>query len=146
MSHPTPRGATIEFEIRYRDLDPLGHVNNAVYFTYLETARVRFWSELGFSATARDWPFVIAEAQYSYKSPLYLGERARVSVAVGEVRRSSFDFHYEVHAAGDERLIGAGRTVQVCYDFERRMAMPIPDYLRAVLLRASHAHDADGGA
>ena len=117
-------------EVRWRDLDALGHVNNAVYFTYLEQARFGYLREVG---VVPDRPsgvgIIIAEATCQFKSPLTLGEHVRVHIRVGELRRSSFTFEYRMEGE-DGRLAAEAQTVQVCYDYDDQHPMPIPDAWR----------------
>ena len=106
------------FEVRWRDLDALAHVNNAVYFTYLEHARVHYLRHLGL---ASDDPtrigIIMAEANCRYQSPLRLAERVTVHIRIAELRNSSFTFEYTI-SGGDGRLAATASTVQVCYDYE----------------------------
>jgi len=113
-------------EVRWRDLDPMGHVNNAVYFSYLEQARVHYLRELGVVARSPSGiGFILADASCQFKSPLELGERVTIRTRVSQMRNSSFVFEY--HARGEDgRLVATARTVQVFYDYEARRPMPIP--------------------
>lgn len=117
-------------EVRWRDLDALNHVNNAVYFTYLEQARVRYLAELG---VVPDTPggigFILAEASCQFRSPLTLGERVTVRIRLSELRHSSFVFQYRMEGE-DGRLAAEARSVQVCYDYEGKHPIPISDAWR----------------
>ena len=114
-------------EVRWRDLDPMGHVNNAVYFSYLEQARVHYLRELGtIPSDPAGIGFILAEASCQFKSPLELGERVTIHTRVSEMRNSSFVFEYRL-AGGDGRLVATARTVQVCYDYQAQHPIPIPD-------------------
>jgi acyl-CoA thioester hydrolase len=114
-------------EVRWRDLDAMGHVNNAVYFTYLEQARVHYLREVGLLPTdPTDIGIIIAEASCRYKSPLALGERVTIRMRVSELRNASFTFEYQMEGE-DGRLAATARTVQVCYDYQSRSPIPIPD-------------------
>jgi len=124
---------SIELEVRWRDLDALGHVNNAVYFNYLEEARLRYMREMGATVDSpADVSVIIAEVQCQYKSPLGLGERATILARVSELRNSSFIFEYQI-LGGDGRLAATARTVQVCYDYQAARPVPIPDRWRAAI-------------
>jgi acyl-CoA thioester hydrolase len=113
-------------EVRWRDVDALNHVNNAVYFTYLEQARLRYLRELGFAPTnPTDVGIIIAEAGCQFKSPLRLGEQVTIRIRASELRRSSFVFEYRIEGE-DERLAATARTVQVCYDYGRQEPILIP--------------------
>lgn len=115
-----------EIEVRWRDLDALNHVNNAVYFTYLEQARVRYLRELGIVPdTPSGIGFILAEASCQFKSPLALGECVTVHIRVSEVRHSSFVFEYRMEGE-DRRLAAEARSAQVCYDYEAKHPIPIP--------------------
>ncbi|HHS97888.1 MAG TPA: acyl-CoA thioesterase [Chloroflexi bacterium] len=117
---------SIALEVCWRDLDPLGHVNNAVYFTYLETARFRYLRDVcGITGPPQEIGFVLAEASCTYLSPLSLGERVTVWIRVSELGNSSFVFEYRVEGE-DGRLAATARTVQVCYDLDAGRPRPLP--------------------
>jgi len=120
-------------EVRWRDLDALGHVNNAVYFTYLEQARFQYLRELGLIPSD---PFgigmILAEARCQFKSPLELGERVTIHTRVSELRNSSFIFEYRIEGE-DGRVAATARSVQVCYDYQNQHSIPIPDKWREAI-------------
>ena len=121
-------------EVRWRDVDALSHVNNAVYFTYLEQARVHYLHELGLAPTnPGDIGMIIAEASCRFKSPLRLREQVTIRVRVSQMRRSSFTFVYRMEG-GDGRLAALARTVQVCYDYDEERPVPIPARWREVFV------------
>jgi acyl-CoA thioester hydrolase len=121
-------------EVRWRDLDPMGHVNNAVYFTYLEQARVHYLRELrAISTDPAEIGFILAEASCQFKSPLELGERVTIHTRVSEMRNSSFVFEYRL-AGKDGRLVATARTVQVCYDYQAQRPIPILDGWRDAIV------------
>jgi len=120
-------------EVRWRDLDPLGHVNNAVYFTYLEQARTHYLHELGIAPSdPAGIGFILAEASCQFKSPLELGERVTVHARVSQLRNSSFVFEYRAEGE-DGRLAATARTVQVCYDYQAQHSIPMPDEWREAI-------------
>jgi acyl-CoA thioester hydrolase len=121
-------------EVRRRDVDALGHVNNAVYFTYLEQACVHYLHALGFlPENPGDIGLIIAKANCRYKAPLRLGERVTIWLRVSALHRSSFDFEYRMEG-DDGRLVATARTVQVCYYYEGGQPMPLPDRWREAIL------------
>lgn len=127
----------LEIEVRYRDLDANGHVNNAVYFTYFEQARiaytkaVRGWDRV----TPRDLGLVIAEASCRYKSPVFLGDVLIVNTRVSTIRHSSFTMEYEVLERQTGRLVATGTTVQVLYDFEQNCVRRVTPEARQIMER-----------
>jgi acyl-CoA thioester hydrolase len=121
-------------EVRWRDLDPMGHVNNAVYFTYLEQARTHYLHEVGLLPGAPSgMGFILAEASCQFKAPLQLGERVTIHTRVSQLRNSSFIFEYRAEAE-DGRLVATARTVQVCYDYQAQRSVPVPDEWRRAVI------------
>jgi acyl-CoA thioester hydrolase len=120
--------------VRWRDLDAMQHVNNAVYFTYLEQARVHYLQELGL---VPDVPsgigFILAEARCQFKSPLELGERVVVHIRVSELGRSSFVFDYRMEGE-DGRLVAEASTTQVRFDYEAARPIPLAEAWRQTIM------------
>ena len=119
-------------EVRFADVDAMHHVNNAVTVSYLEVARVKLWRDLfGLRGGPADFPFVVARIEIDYRRPIELGDDVEVGVAATHVGRTSFTFAYRVEAGG--RLAAAASSVQVAYDYEKRVPIPVPDQLRRLL-------------
>ena len=121
-----------DVEVRFRDCDAFGHVNNAVYLTYLEEARFGFWKRLS-GATGMPRSFILARAECDYRMPVALGDRLIVRVAVAAVGSSSFTLAYEVLLARTREVVATAQTVQVMYDYTAARSIPIPDDIRVKL-------------
>jgi YbgC/YbaW family acyl-CoA thioester hydrolase len=76
-------------EVRFRDLDALGHVNNAVYLTYLESARMAWWMHVKGRTDLAGLDMILARAEIDYRSPAVFGERLAVGVRCASLKRSS---------------------------------------------------------
>ena len=127
-------------ELRYGDVDAMNHVNNSVFVTLLETARVRLWQQrFGFSGSARDIPMIVARVAVDYRSPVGLEEPVEIGVGVREIGRTSFTLAYRIEASG--RLAAEAETVQVLYDYGQGQPVPIAGEVRRTLeeLRLSGA-------
>jgi len=120
--------------VRYRDADAFGHVNNAVYLTYLEDARNAWLQELGLVRGVADIAMILARVEIDYRSQLEIGEEVEVGVRCARIRTKSFDLEYELRAAGG--LVAEARTVLVGFDYERNGSAPLPDRWRAALAPA----------
>jgi acyl-CoA thioester hydrolase len=120
----------VEVQVRFRDLDPMNHVNNAAYFTYFEIARIAYYGELTGSTDPRDLDMILAEATCSYRSPAAYGERLDVWVRTASLGRSSSVFEYRIVEQTTGRLVAIGRTVQVMYDYAAGRPTPMPPELR----------------
>jgi len=115
--------------VRFRDLDSMGHVNNAVFLTYLEEARIAFL--FGRGATTES--IIVARVEIDYRSQARYGDELDVRVTLDAIGRSSFTYSYEVLDTASGRLVAQAKTVQVHFDYEQNKAVSIDDDLRAKL-------------
>lgn len=107
-------------QLRFRDTDAMGHVNNAVFLTYLELARMKYWEHItGKKVEPADFDFILASVEIDYRSPLKLGEDVWIQARVSALSRSSFTMEYRIVAGKSERLVAEASTVQACYDYAR---------------------------
>ena len=122
-----------EIDVRFRDCDALGHVNNAVYLTYLEQARFAHWQRLtGTSGIPRT--FILARVECDYRAQATVGDRLVVRLKVAAVGNSSFTFEVpDSRTACTRAVVATARTVQVMYDYTAGRSVPIPDDVRARL-------------
>jgi acyl-CoA thioester hydrolase len=119
--------STYEHTVIFRDVDVLGHVNNAVYATYFETGRMEYL----FSQGAEKLGLILAELTISYKSPAYMRERLLIGTRVIEIKNSSFIVEGRVEAKETGRLVATSRSVIVHFDYGENRPTPLPDEWRA---------------
>lgn len=124
-----------DIEPRFRDTDAMGHVNNAVYLTYLEVGRQHYWREMSPELDYRQVPFVMARVEIDFRSPVIVGERLRVLLRMTYCSRRSFGTEYEIRDLRSDRVVATAKSVQVCYDYERQSSMDVPASLRSGLER-----------
>jgi len=125
---------THTLQVRFRDLDAYNHVNNAVYLTYFEEARIAFITAIGMrSLFSRERSTVIAHAEIDYRAPAQLGDWLDIEVCAGEVRNTSYELRYRITRRSDGALIATGRTVQVCFNFVLNAPTRLPEEWRALL-------------
>jgi acyl-CoA thioester hydrolase len=126
--------------VRFNDVDAMGHVNNAVYLTFFEEARVGLFTQGGMASEdgtpleAR-FPFILAEATCRYLSPARVGETLRVYLRLARIGTTSFDLEYLILERNERRPVATGRTVQVAFDYTTRRPIPVPEEVRALLER-----------
>jgi acyl-CoA thioester hydrolase len=111
-------------QVRFRDLDPMGHVNNAVFLTYLEQARIAFFERQGLPIGLEDMNLVVARVEIDFRAPVRLGQEVEVAVRAGKFGTKSFDFEYELTAEGE--IVANAKSVQVAYDYGRAEPVAIP--------------------
>jgi acyl-CoA thioester hydrolase len=121
---------SVVVEVRFRDLDALGHVNNAVYLTYFEIARTHYWAQLFGIQSYDEFGFLVVRTECNYRSPARFGEKLRVAAGISTLKSSSFVFDYEVTELGSGRLIADGKSVQACFDAKEKRTIGIPAELR----------------
>jgi acyl-CoA thioester hydrolase len=117
--------------VRFRDLDPMGHVNNAVFLTYLEQARVAFFSEMGAATGLEEMNMIVARVEIDFRAPVRLGQEVEVTVRASRFGTKSFDLDYELRVDGE--LVAEAKSIQVAYDYDRREAVPVPAHWREKL-------------
>ncbi len=125
----------IKVHVRFADVDSMGHVNNAKYFTYMEQARVAYFKnfpELDFTLgnAAQGTSIILASVQCSFKSPIVLDEVIVVKIRTVEIKRSSFVMEYELIEEKTGRLVATGESVQVYFDYSRAKSLELPKELR----------------
>ncbi len=123
----------LEIKPRFRDIDALGHVNNAVYFTYMEQARTEYYLKIANARRLAEIDFILASARCDFRSPVAFGETVVLRVWSTRIGDSSFTLRYEMRVKEDGRLAAEGESVQVAYDYETKRSKPIPDYFRKAL-------------
>ncbi len=134
-------------QVRFRDLDAYNHVNNAVYLTYFEEARIAFITAIGMrSLFSRERSTVIAHAEIDYRAPAQLGDQLEIEVSTGEIRNTSYTLCYRITRQRDGALIATGKTVQVCFNFALNAPTRLPEEWRALLRNGmtTQAHHSDG--
>ncbi|CAN5851315.1 thioesterase family protein [soil metagenome] len=118
-------------QVRFRDIDAFGHVNNAVYFSYVEQARIRYLLDV----LTPDVPFdqlqvILARVELDFRSPIAFDDELTVTTRVDRIGRSSVAMSHRMTAGADDRLVGDVRTVLVTYDYEAAAPIPVPDKWR----------------
>jgi acyl-CoA thioester hydrolase len=103
-------------EVRFRDCDAMGHVNNAVYLTYLEIARFAYWKAADIGRLEGDISYIIARVEIDFRASAKTGDIVDVALAVRAIGRTSFTMEYEIRD-GEDRLLVTARSVQVAYDY-----------------------------
>ena len=98
----------------------MGHVNNAVYSTYLEQARIGILGDLG--------PFILARVEIDFRAPLQDGEEVEVRSRCSRVGTKSFELEHQIWT--DDRLVADARSVLVGYDYTHGTSVPLTENQR----------------
>lgn len=142
-SGPAPL-ITLRIVVRFSDCDPLGHVNNAKYSTYLEQARIVLWRKQGGfelrsaaqTGGRRGEGFILARTEINFRSQAHDGDELEVRLSLEGFGRSSAAYTYEIVHRESGRLVADAKTIQVWYDYDAQRPKALTDELRAILSRA----------
>lgn len=119
--------------IRWGDMDAYGHVNNTVYFRYMEQGRVEWVEELGIPVRPGASGPVIINASCTFLVQLNYPGTVEVRTYIGKIGTSSVETFVEIRLEGDERICAEGASKIVWMDMQTGKSMPIPDHVRALL-------------
>jgi acyl-CoA thioester hydrolase len=113
--------------VRFRDVDALGHVNNAVFLTYLEEARIGFLVPKGADASG----MILARVEIDFRAPLRSGDELEIGVRPVGVGTKSFELEYEVRSG--DIVAAEAKTVLVSFDYETGRSVEVPQAWREAL-------------
>lgn len=118
-------------EVRFRDIDAFGHVNNAAFVTYLEQARIRFLIDNLHIETPQSLPLILAALEVDFRAPILFGQEVEIGTRVDWVGNTSFSMSHRMTAGtgpdASERLAAEATTVLVAYDYATERPIRVPD-------------------
>lgn len=125
---------SIPIDVRFGDIDAMGHVNNAVFFTYLEQSRLQYMLHLGLPAfRATKLNFILAEVSCQFKAPILYENRLEVKSRVERMGNSSITMTHQIEDRLTRQVMAIGRSVVVVYDYELNQSAPLPIEWRAAI-------------
>jgi acyl-CoA thioester hydrolase len=124
--------------VRFKDIDSMGHVNNAVFFTYFEEGRKEFLRILFNIVKPEEYNFILAHISCDFLKPMKISDPISLQLWVGEIGRKKFNLVYALVNRDDESTVYAkGQSVQIFFDYKKNTTMPIPhDFMDKILLYA----------
>jgi acyl-CoA thioester hydrolase len=125
--HHTP------IEVRFRDIDAFGHVNNSAFVTYIEQARVRFLIDVLAVDVIQSLPIILAALRVDFRAPILFGQQIEIGTRVDWIGNSSFSMSHEMTArtdGGPSTVVAEASTVLVAYDYETEGPIPVPEAWR----------------
>ena len=121
--------------VRYGDLDPQGHVNNAAFLTYLEHARVAYVRYLGLwdGNSFLEIGIILARIELDFKEPILMTDSVEVGLRTSRLGNKSLDMEYVVREMENGQVFAEAKTVQVAYDYQKGITIPIKENWREVI-------------
>lgn len=123
-------------EVRYGDLDPQGHVNNARFLTYMEQARVAYFKHLGLwdGGSFMDFGVILAEVRVTFRAPIHWGDALHVGMGTTRLGTKSLTTGYLLENMQDGNEFASGTAVMVAYDYHQACTVPIPHIWRQTII------------
>lgn len=121
-------------EVRYGDLDPQGHLNNAKYLTYFEQARINYFVHLELFEPGQsfmDIGVIMAEARVTFHAPVEFGMPVEAGVRVSRLGNKSMTVEQNIVHAGTGDVLASGQVILVAFDYHANKSIPIPGEMRA---------------
>lgn len=119
-----------DIEVRFSDVDALGHVNNAKFLGYMEDVRLEYmkhlFPELEYQKDFSIFPIILGDVYCRYISPAFLGETITVQTAVTQFGTKSFQMEYLLSDKQTKRQVATARTTMVMYDLKTAKTLVIP--------------------
>ncbi len=120
-------------EVRYGDLDPQGHLNNAKYLTYFEQARILYFEKLGLFSKGQsfmDIGVIVADIHIKYLSPVFLAAPIKVGVQTTNIGNKSITLQQTIVDDTSGHIYAGGTVVLVAYDYHTHKTTPVPEEWR----------------
>ncbi|MCU0357224.1 MAG: acyl-CoA thioesterase [Cyclobacteriaceae bacterium] len=124
-------------QIRFKDIDRMGHVNNAVYLTFIETARVHYFDSV--VGHGNKWShsvgLILARTEIDYKAPVFLRDTISVLTRCARIGTKSITIEWVMvrENSPTEEVVAQGISVLVCYDYDKNATIAVPDEHRRLL-------------
>ncbi len=126
-----------EQNVAWGDMDAFGHVNNVMYYRYIESARINYFDAL--NIFEQKVLTVVASNQCKYLRPVFYPDQLKIAVRVDELRNSAMRMTYQLFSTAQNALVATAEAVIVCVDQENMQKATIPEDIREKILKMEHA-------
>ncbi|MDM1493102.1 acyl-CoA thioesterase [Acinetobacter indicus] len=118
--------------VAWGDMDALGHVNNVMYYRYIESARIHYMDQI--RMMQQSFSTVVASNQCKYMRPVFYPDTLKIGVRVEEIRNSAFRMHYILWSEQQQAVVASAEAIMVCVNSESMQKMPLPESIRQYIL------------
>lgn len=133
MTKLTDYPVIYEQNVAWGDMDAFGHVNNVIYYRYIESARICYLDVLNIFKL--DINTVVALSQCKYLKPVFYPDQLKIGVRVEEIRNSAFRMNYLIWSSAQQQNVALGEAVIVCVDKENMQKTLIPEIIREKIIK-----------
>ena len=123
-------------EVRYGDLDPQGHLNNAKYLTFFEAGRINYFTHLGIFTPGQsflDVHVILAEARVTFHAAVEYGTPVKVGVRTSKMGNKSMTVDQNIVHTETGEVLASGQVILVAYDYYAKKSVPIPEVMRETI-------------
>lgn len=121
-----------EQQVAWGDMDAFVHVNNVIYYRYIESARIYYMEALNLAV--KEINTVVASNQCKYIAPVFYPDRIKIGVRVEEIRNSAFRMSYLLYSEKQEKVVAIADAVIVCVDKHSMLKVAIPELIRQKII------------
>ena len=133
FKHKTP------IQLRFKDVDKMGHVNNANHLTYIELARTKYFEDIvGVDANwSQQHGIILARIEIDYKQPIFLHDKVFVYTRCSKIGRKSIELSWVIvrEKSSTEETLATGIAVLVCYDYAESKTIEVPELQKQKILQ-----------
>lgn len=135
----------VEIPVAWGDMDAFQHVNNVMYFRYIETARVAYFGRLAYMELKDKTGVgpILASTQCRFKIPLAYPDTVTVAVKVSDIKEDHFSMRYLVFSTHFQKAAAEGHDVIVSFDYGQGKKVPIPSAIRQRILELEASVEAN---
>ena len=119
-------------QVAWGDMDAFGHVNNVVYYRYMESARIFYMDQL--DLLSQGFNTVVAQNNCHYLSAIVYPDQLKIGVRIDEIRSSAFRMHYLLWSESQHKIVAHGEAVLVCLDKETLEKTKISEDLKQKMI------------
>lgn len=129
MEPETTYNFTYTVEVRFRDIDMFDHVNNAAYLTYVESARVAYFTHVTGIPDPRDFNMTLARAEIDFVTPVFFPATIHVHTRATRIGTKSWTLEHRLVDAHSNTILANASTVIVYFDHAAGQSAPIPQHI-----------------
>ncbi len=120
---------------RFRDLDPMNHVNSSIYFVYFEMVRTEYFKDTGIASLRENDKsgIPVVSQTCNYRQQVFHPSTLDVGIRCTELREKTVHLAYEVYLEDTETLVADGVSVSAWVDLTVPKAIPLPDQIRRAI-------------
>lgn len=124
-----------DIEVRFNDCDMMGHVNNAIYLTYIEEARIHFFNQI----LPKNWDWkkngiIVKKHEIVYHLPILLGDQIKIETKIGEIKTRSFELIHILQVNSKE--VTSIKSILVYYDYFKNESKELDQFILKLLNHA----------